>query len=128
MSDRRTSVSARPSTVPIQVPSLAEVHDDPTVLLRLPLSVIVCLRRQVSHLAADIDTALFTAMGKTSPHDEPPNPDRLLTPEAAAERFGVTKRWLLAHTDQISGVKRLSRKIVRFSERSLARFFDTSAV
>jgi len=60
--------------------------------------------------------------------DEPPYPDRLLTPEAAAERFGVTKRWLLDHTDQIPGVKRLSRKIVRFSKRSLARFFDKSAV
>jgi len=35
---------------------------------------------------------------------------------------------LLDHTDQIPGVKRLSRKIVRFSERSLARFFDKSAV
>jgi hypothetical protein len=128
MSDRRTPVSAPPSTVPIQVPSLAEVHDDPTVLSRLPVSVIVCLRRQVSHLAADIDTALFTAMGQTRQRDEPPYPDRLLTPEAAAERFGVTKRWLLDHTDQIPGVKRLSRKIVRFSERSLARFFDKSAV
>ena len=128
MSDRRTPVSAPPSTVPVQVPSLAEVHEDPTVLLRLPLSVIVYLRRQVSHLAADIDTALFRAIGRTSQHDEHPNPDRLLTPAAAAERFGVTKRWLLAHTDQISGVKRLSRKIVRFSERSLARFFDKSSV
>jgi len=40
-------------------------------------------------------------MGRTRQHDEPPYPDRLLTPEAAAERFGVTKRWLLDHTDQI---------------------------
>jgi hypothetical protein len=48
----------------------------------------------------------------------------LLTPLAAAARFGVTKRWLLAHADEIPGVRRLSRKIVRFSERRLARFLE----
>jgi hypothetical protein len=54
--------------------------------------------------------------------------DRLLTPEAAAARFGVTKRWLLDHADEIPGVRRLSRKIVRFSERRLARFLDKTSV
>jgi hypothetical protein len=51
-------------------------------------------------------------------------PDRWLTPEAAASRFGVTKRWLLAHADEVPGVRRLSRKIVRFSERRLGRFLE----
>jgi hypothetical protein len=49
-------------------------------------------RRQVSHLAADIDTALFTAMGQTGQHDEHPNPERLLTPEAAAERITMLRQ------------------------------------
>ena len=120
------STRHKPGSAP--VPSLADVSEDPTVLARLPLSAIVGLRRQVSHLAADIEAALFTAMGQTGLGDEPPDPDRLLTPEAAAARFGVTKRWLLGHTDQIPGVKRLSRKIVRFSERRLARFLDKPAV
>jgi hypothetical protein len=51
-------------------------------------------------------------------------PERLLTPEVAATRFGVKKRWLLDHADEIPGVKRLSRKTIRFSERRLARFLE----
>ncbi len=115
--------SHRPS-VPAHVPSLAEVHKDPTLLDGLPLPVIVNLRRQVSHLVADLDAAFLNAMAQARKQDDHPKPDRLLTPEAAAERFGVTKRWLLDHADEIPGVKRLSRKIVRFNERRLARFLD----
>ncbi|MGH7484048.1 MAG: hypothetical protein ACREMY_00410, partial [bacterium] len=94
----------------------------------LPLTVIVSLRRQVSHLAADVDAALFHAITQASKQDDHPKPDRLLTPEVAAERFGVTKRWLLEHADDVPGVKRLSRKTVRFSERRLVLFLHRRAV
>jgi hypothetical protein len=53
-------------------------------------------------------------------------PDRLISPEAAATRFGVRRRWLLDHANEIPGVKRLSRKTIRFSERKLARYLDRS--
>jgi hypothetical protein len=48
MSDHRTPGSAPHSTVPVQAPSLAEVHEDPTVLSRLPVTVLLCLRRAVT--------------------------------------------------------------------------------
>jgi hypothetical protein len=128
MSDHPKPVAAPRAPGPAEVPSLAEVHEDPTVLARLPLTVLIRLRRQVSHLAAELDAALFTAMTQTPPHDAPQSPDRLLTPKAAAERFGVTKRWLLGHADHIPGVRRLSRKTVRFSERRLARFLDKTPI
>jgi len=118
------------SSVSAPVPSLAEVQKDPTILDGLSLTVIVALRRQVSHLAADLDAAFSHAMTQPRTQDSrsEAKPDRLLTPDAAAARFGVTKRWLLDHADEIPGVRRLSRKIVRFSERRLARFLDKTFV
>jgi hypothetical protein len=112
------------------MPSLAEVQQDPTTLTGLPLPVIVDLRRQISHLAADVDAVLYRTLTEVRTKDQRSDvePDRLLTPEAAAARFGVTKRWLLDHPEEIPGVRRLSRKIVRFSERRLARFLERTPV
>ncbi len=113
------------SLVPVPLPSLAEVQQDATILRRLSVAALVELRRQVSHLSADLDAA-YCALTQASEQDHPSaaEPDRLLTPDAAAARFDVTKRWLLAHADEIPGVRRLSRKVVRFSARRLARFLD----
>lgn len=120
----------RRSTVPVTRPSLAEVQRDPTILTGLPLPVIVDLRRQISHLAADVDAVLNQTLTEARTPDQRSDaePDQLLTPDAAAARFGVTKRWLLDHADEIPGVRRLSRKIVRFSERRLARFLERTPV
>jgi hypothetical protein len=117
-------------TIDGTVPTLGEVKNDPAILSRMPLAVIVDLRRQVSHLAADIDAAFFGAVvaAQRLDHQVEARPDQLLTPAAAAERFGVTKRWLLDHANDIPGVKRLSRKTIRFSERRLARYLDRTAV
>jgi hypothetical protein len=116
--------------VPARLPSLGNVQEDPTILAGLSLTVIVDLRRQVSHLAADLDAVLFGAVAETRRPDYPAEvgDDRLLTPAEAAKRFGVTKRWLLDHAGEMPGVKRLSRKIIRFSERRLARFLDRKTV
>lgn len=120
----------RRSIVPAIRPSLGEVQQDPTILTGLPLPVVVDLRRQISHLAADVDAVLYQTLIEARTPDQRSNaePDRLLTPETAAARFGVTRRWLLDHADEIPGVLRLSRKIVRFSERRLARFLNRTPV
>jgi hypothetical protein len=118
------------STVPATTPSLVELQQDLTILTGLPLPIVVDLRRQISHLAADVDAVLYRILSEARTKDQRSDaePDRLLTPLAAAARFGVTKRWLLDHADEIPGVRRLSRKIVRFSERRLARFLERTAV
>jgi hypothetical protein len=113
---------------PSQIPPLLEVQADPTLLGRLPLSALVCLRRQVGHLTSDIDAALFSVLGQSRPADDDPRVDRLLSPEAAADRFDVTRRWLLDHADEIPGVRRLSRKVVRFSEKHLERFLARTGI
>ncbi len=48
--------------------------------------------------------------------------ERLLTPAEAAARFGVRRRWILEHADEVGG-RRLSRKTIRFPERALERYF-----
>lgn len=110
------------------MPSLTEVQQDPTILTGLPLPVIVDLRRQISHLVADVDAVLHQTLTEVRTKDQRSDIDRLLTPEAAAARFGVTKRWLLDHAEEIPGVRRLSRKIVRFSDRRLARYLERTPV
>jgi hypothetical protein len=109
---------------------LAEVQQDPTILIGLLLPAILELRRQIGHLAVDIETVLYQTLTEDRTNDlrSKTEPDRLLTPDAAAARFGVTKRWLLSHADDIPGIRRLSRKIVRFNERRLARFLEKGPV
>ena len=82
------------SIVPATTPSLVEVQRDLTILTGLPLPIVVDLRRQISHLAADVDAALYRILSETVTTDRRSGaaPDRLLTPEDAAARFGVTKR------------------------------------
>jgi hypothetical protein len=125
----RVRQPSRRSGVPAPMPSLAEVQRDPAILAGLTLPVIVDLRRQVGHLVADLDAAVCQATTAEAQHPRAvAELDRLLTPAAAAARFGVTRRWLLDHADEIPGVRRLSRKIVRFSERRLARFLVRAPV
>ncbi len=111
---------------PVLSPSLSEVMNDPALIDRLPLGALVDLRRQLRRLDADLDAGILRLMaqGSRQQRGQEPEPDQLLTPEVAATRFGVKKRWLLDHANEIPGVKRLSRKTVRFSERRLARFLE----
>jgi hypothetical protein len=111
---------------PVPLPSLDEVVNNVALIHRLPLGALVALRQQLRHLDTDLDAAILKLMadGNHQQRGQESEPERLLTPEVAATRFGVKKRWLLDHADEIPGVKRLSRKTIRFSERRLARFLE----
>jgi len=50
-----------------------------------------------------------------------PVSDEWLTAEQTAARLGVSDRWCYDHADQL-GVRRLSRRCVRFSARAVDRF------
>lgn len=53
---------------------------------------------------------------------DPSEPDRLLAPTEAAERLGVTTRWLYRHARNLPFTRRLSRKTLRFSQTGLERY------
>ncbi len=124
MAGRRCAVS-EPSPRPVSptpVPGLSELQADRTILARLPLDVLLDARAQVAHLEVDLDVAISRQMARhTQPRQPEAESNRLISPEVAATRFGVKRRWLLDHANEIPGVKRLSRKTIRFSERKLAR-------
>lgn len=55
---------------------------------------------------------------------EPTNghaPDRLLEADEAAERLGMKKAWLWAHSDKLPFARRIGRKI-RYSERGIEEY------
>jgi hypothetical protein len=105
----------------VAVPSVADVHADRALLDQVPAMVLVELRRQIAHLGADVDAALARHLARPERPVHNDAADRLLTPEEAAAKYGVTKRWLLDHADDIPGVRRLSPKVIRFHERALRR-------
>ena len=55
------------STVPAPTPSLVELQQDLTILTGLPLPIVVDLRRQISHLAADVDAVLYRILSEKNP-------------------------------------------------------------
>jgi hypothetical protein len=104
---------------------LAEVLADPTALDRLPSDALIGLRQRARHLIVDLDAAISRhAMLIRQPRQQQAEQDRLLSPKEAAALYGVNARWLLDHADEIPGVRRLSRKLIRFSERALRRHLN----
>jgi hypothetical protein len=62
---------------------------------------------------------------RASSSAQTPDPDdRLLAPVETAERLGVGVRWLYRHADQLPFTRRLSRKVLRFSENGLRRYLE----
>ena len=106
------------------VPSLDEIAADPSRAERLPteaarklLARCVIVQNALVIPALGAPTSEFTAKPPQRETDRP-----MLTPEQAADRFNIPKRWLLAHAEQIPGLARLSRKTIRFDEEALDRW------
>jgi len=80
----------RPAPVSVDLmptPGLQEVLADRTLLDRLATSVLLDLRRQVRHLDADLDAALYLRTTAALEHHEP---ERLMSVPDAAPRLGLT--------------------------------------
>lgn len=102
------------------VPTLDEIAADPHKAANLPLETA----RTLLYRAVLVQNALLAPATTPSPASSQPDaqPSVPLTPEQAATKFNLSRRWLLAHARQIPGVVRLSRKLVRFDEEKLARW------
>ncbi len=83
-------------------------------------------RLLVAQLAA-VQTALASHLSAVPSSPTPSRsqaPDRLIAPSEAAERLGVTVRWLYRHANQLPFTRRLSRKALRFSEAGLNQYLE----
>jgi len=92
------------------------------------LRVLLADSTMVAHLPPETATALLAQLlpgGETTPGRRSPEPgDRLLTPEETALRLGVSVRWLYRHAGHLPYTRRLSRKVLRFSEAGVIRFLE----
>jgi excisionase family DNA binding protein len=69
------------------------------------------------------DALLEALRGNGAPPPSAPEaPDRLLTVKEAAQRLGVSKRYLYTHATKYPFTRRLSPKVLRFSERGIERW------
>lgn len=51
-----------------------------------------------------------------------PDPERLLNPAQAAERLGVTLRWLYRNAKRLPFTRKLTGRTLRFHEQGLAKY------
>jgi predicted DNA-binding transcriptional regulator AlpA len=102
---------------------LDECLADPGLAQRLPRETAVALLANLSVVQAALVARILAEPAPTlgaAPGSA--EPDRLLTPEEAANRLGQTRRWLFRHAKTLPFARRLSRKALRFSERGLERW------
>jgi predicted DNA-binding transcriptional regulator AlpA len=48
--------------------------------------------------------------------------DRLLTPQEASQRLGVSVRWLYRRSGKLPFARKLSHKVIRYSEAGIRRY------
>ncbi len=106
----------------VVVPTLDEIAADPTRAADLPAEV----RRALTLRATVVIAACAVGPGGSSSGVSEPEPseDRLLTPDEAGERLGVTVPWLYRHAKTLPFTRRLGRA-VRFDEGALTRWLAT---
>jgi hypothetical protein len=110
------------SVVPRVVPTLAEVQADPGCLDNLPLNVLVILRRQVRHLDADVEAAVFRQLDQAQ---REPATGTVLDVKTAAKRLGTSsdslyrkrKRLRLGYVDPLDGR-------LKFTEQEITNHID----
>jgi hypothetical protein len=101
---------------------LAEILEHPEQSANIPPEVIPRLLTQIAALQAALAARLLC--GSVGETEQKPalERDTLLTAEQAAPLLNVTPRWLYRHWKQLSFARRLSRKVLRFSENGIRKY------
>lgn len=108
------------------LPTLAALVEHPDLISTVPHTAIPLLLLQLNALQDTLTTRLLqqpavTIKPATIHHRED---DRLIDPEEAAQRLGVTVRWLYRHHKQLPFTRKLSRKSLKFSLAGLLRWLE----
>lgn len=106
------------------LPTLDDLAADPAKVAGLPPSAVQTLTLRCAAVLAAL-AAHQPSNGAGAGTVAPPAEDRLLTPEETATRLGITPRWLYRHANRLPFTRRLSRKVLRFSEAGLGRWQAT---
>ncbi len=103
-------------------PSLAELVHTPQLASELPPESILPLLTKINVLESVLLARLPEIPTIAKENRDPSVIDHLLNPEEAATRLGVTVRWLYRHAGRLPFARKLSRKVLRFSEQGLQRW------
>jgi len=77
------------------------------------------LRQEIADIVRSV---LREEMAAANGNIAPMEKDRLLDPEEAARLLGVEVHWLYRHSKKLPFARKLSRKMLRFSERGLMKW------
>lgn len=104
--------------------SLDQLAADPRAAATVSRETALALLSHVALIQAALVARLLAAQAENAGADtpSPDPPERLLTPEEAAARLGVTRRYLYRHAKALPFARRLSRKTLRFDARGLAKW------
>jgi hypothetical protein len=105
---------------------ICAVMDDPSAAAKVPPATVPVALGVLAELQAIFLAALVTGGNGRAEHEKPPpESDRLYSVAEAASMLGVTPRWLYRHAGKLPFTRRLSRKVLRFSEAGLRRYAAT---
>ena len=96
-------------------PGLLAVVADPTRANHLSVEEATLMLAQVAAVKAVLLARLAAPPSAISPRQQRED-DRLISVDEAGARLGVAPRWLYRHSGHLPFARRLSRKVLRFSE------------
>ena len=104
---------------------LADILDHPEQAQEVPTEAIPPLLAQLAAAQGALAARLLCSSTVEGGQQSLQEKDSLLTAEQAAALLNVTPRWLYRHAKQLPFVRRLSRKVLRFSEVGIKRWHAT---
>jgi hypothetical protein len=91
----------------------------------LPAGASLTLPREALLAALDAQECPAVAPGDTEKPDHA-EPERWLTADECREKLNVSRRWVYDHAELL-GVRRLSRRCIRFDARAVSRYLNRAA-
>jgi predicted DNA-binding transcriptional regulator AlpA len=100
-------------------------------LLQAPERVAEVAWNDVPDLLGELEVLRVRLYGRllrsgipSEPQRPADGPDRLLSPQEAGSLLGVTTRWLYRHARRLPFTRRMSRRVLRFSETGLRQWLE----
>ncbi len=101
-------------------PTLEDLLETPAKVAELSSEELPVLLAQVAALQSNLAARLLKHPARpTDPLKIESTPDRWLNANEAAPLLGVTPRWLYRHWKQLPFARKLSRKVLQFSENGI---------
>jgi predicted DNA-binding transcriptional regulator AlpA len=103
---------------------LAELIDTPERITEIPAAAVPVLLAKLASVQSLLTSRLLLDSTTRSVEPAVTDNERLLTAKEAAPILGVTPHWLYRHAKKLPFTRRLSRKVLRFSESGIRRYMS----